>query len=81
MSTGLKEPKRVAAKRDVALLDEGAQSPSLSEAHFPSSGIYGRLTEYRKILCGELTQRGADPASFKGQSIESLLGEVAAQIA
>jgi len=81
MSTGVKEPKQVAAKRDVALLDEGAQSPSLSEAHFPFSGIHDRLTEYRKILCRELTQRGADPASFKGQGIESLLGEVAAQIA
>ena len=81
MSTGLKEPKRAAAKRDVALLDEGAQSPALSEAHFPFSGIHIRLTEYRKILCGELTQRGADPSSFKERGIESLLGEVAAQIA
>ena len=81
MSTGLKEPKRAAAKRDVALLDEGAQSPALSEAHFPFSGIHIRLTEYRKILCGELTQRGADPASFTERGIESLLGEVAAQIA
>jgi|GEM_PF-4216327 len=81
MSTGLKEPKQVAAKRDVALPDEGAQSPSLSKAQFPFSGIHGRLTKYRKILCGELTQRGADPASFKERDIESLLGEVAAQIA
>ena len=81
MSTGLKEPKRAAAKRDVALLDEGAQSPALSEAHFPFSGIHDRLTEYREILCRELTQRRADPSSFKGQGIESLLGEVTAQIA
>ena len=81
MSTGLKEPKRAAAKRDVASHDEGAQSPSLSEAHFPFSGIHDRLTEYREILCRELTQRRADPSSFKGQGIESLLGEVTAQIA
>ncbi len=81
MSTGLKEPKQVAAKRDVALPDEGAHSPSLSKAQFPFSGIHDRLTKYRKILCGELTQRGADPASFKERGIESLLGEVAAQIA
>ena len=81
MSTGVKEPKQVAAKRDVALLDEGAHSPSLSEAQFPFSGIHDRLTEYRKILCRELTQRGADLPSFKGQGRESLLGEVAAQFA
>ena len=81
MSTGVKEPKRAAAKRDVALLDEGAHSPSLSEAHFPFSGIHDRLTEYREILCRELTQRGAAGDSFAGRDTDSLLGEVAAQIA
>ena len=80
-STGIKEPKRVAAKRDVALLDEGAQSSSLSEAQFPFAGIHDRLAEYREILCRELTQGGADPRSFVGRDTDSLLGEVVAQIA